>query len=142
MRVLPAAVTMPADSSFDSQTPGNDKAQPGRSYLYAQVERQNRRYDVRLGFVEDRLKSVELTMRDATEARCEDVRKGLQRRYGTPLNGGAGAGGRYDSWRSDKDAVVLVYRSDPGPRCLILLSPGEPPKSEAAPDNAVVAWLR
>ena len=79
---------------------------------------------------------------NATEARCARARDSMRRHYGEPVNGGEGAGGRYDSWKTDKDAVVLIYRGDPAPRCLVLLSPGDQPKSDAAPGNALLAWLR
>ncbi len=81
-------------------------------------------------------------MVDASERQCAQARADLQRRYGTPVDGGESAGGRYDSWNSDKDAVVFIYRSDPGPRCLVLMSPSDLPKSDPAPPTALLAWLR
>jgi hypothetical protein len=55
-----------------------------------------------------------------------------------PVADGAGEGGRYDSWRNEKDTVVFIYRTDPGPRCMILLSSTSQPSTGFQPAGSIL----
>jgi hypothetical protein len=121
-RVVPAATTAPIGETFRAPGYGDDKNN-ATFYLYTRIQRENRTYDVRMGFAEDKLRSVEFALIDANEQLCTTARNNLQRRFGTPAGGGAGEGGRFDSWNAPSDSVVFIYRTDPAPRCVILYAP-------------------
>jgi len=124
-RVVPAASTSPLSDIFRTPGYGDDKNQ-ANSFLYTRIERDNRIYDVRMGFADGKLKSVEFGMINASAALCTTARNNLQRRFGTPVGGGEGEGGRFDSWNAPADQVVFIYRTEPVPRCVILYAPRKP----------------
>ncbi len=119
MHVIPAAATQPLSDSFNSAGSSDNHAQSGSLYLYTRIDRQNRTYDVRIGFSNDRLKSVEFALVNPTERDCTDARSNLQHRFGTPQSGGSGEGGRYDSWNGDKESddhpAPVLYVNDAPP---------------------------
>ncbi len=128
-RVVPAASETPISGVFRVPGYGDDKTQTANVYLYTRIDRQDRTYDVRMGFVDDKLKSVEFALINATEQLCTTARTNLVQRFGTPLGGGAGEGGRYDTWNGDTDLVVFIYRTEPAPRCIILYAPNKQPNT-------------
>lgn len=142
-RVVPAVTTAPLGEAFRTPGFGDDKIRAATLYLYTRIDRENRTYDVRMGFVENRLRSVEFAMTNANEQLCTTARNNLQRRFGTPVGGGAGEGGRFDSWNAPNDSVVFIYRTEPAPRCVILYAPRKDPDTGSQePARAMIVVSR
>jgi hypothetical protein len=127
--VMPSASPQPIGEAFNAPGFAEQRTQTNVSYLYTRIDREARTYDVRMGFAGDKLKSVEFAMTNPSPRYCEDARSNLQRRFGTPASGGAGEGGRFDSWVGGSDLIVFLYRNEPAPRCTILYAPGRQPST-------------
>jgi hypothetical protein len=149
-RVLPTVTSTPTGNNFSgiNESPDNGRTDDGKirqasTFLYARVDRDNRTYDVRLSFADDRLKGVELALVNATPQTCSASRAALLRRLGTPASGGQGQGGQFDSWRgASGDLVVFIYRNEPEPHCLVLVLPDKTPGAQQLPRSGMSLALR
>ncbi len=134
-RVVPTATTQPIGEAFTISAYGEDKSQAGNAYLYTRTDRDGGTYDIRLSFADSKLRSVEFSLINPTEQVCAMARGNLKKRFGTPVGGGSGEGGRYDTWNRETDLVVFIYRTDPAPRCMILYSPNKQPNTGYQPQD-------